>query len=53
MDLGVLDGQIRGNYFLDSSFDPSVNQYSAGLGEFVIGLLLLIEVIPTIGKLRW
>ena len=26
MDLGVLEGQTRGKYFLDSSFDPSVNQ---------------------------
>ena len=26
MDLGVLDGQTRGDYFLDSIFDPSMNQ---------------------------
>ena len=26
MDLGVLDGQTGGDYFLDSIFDPSVNQ---------------------------
>ena len=26
LDLGVLKGQIRGDYFLDSIFDPSVNQ---------------------------
>ena len=26
MDLGVLEGQTRGGYFLDSIFDPSVNQ---------------------------
>ena len=28
MDLGVLEGQTRGGYFLDSIFDPSVNQCS-------------------------
>ena len=28
MDLGVLDGQTRGDYFLDSIFDPSMNQCS-------------------------
>ena len=26
MDLGVLEGQTRGDYFLNSIFDPSVNQ---------------------------
>ena len=28
MDLGVLEGQTRGDYFLNSIFDHSVNQYS-------------------------
>ena len=28
MDLGVQEGQIRGDYFSDSIFDPSVNQCS-------------------------
>ena len=28
MDLGALEGQTRGDYFLDSIFDPSVNQCS-------------------------
>ena len=28
MDLGVLEGKTRGGYFLDSIFDPSVNQCS-------------------------
>ena len=26
MDLGVLEGQTRGDYFLNSIFDPSVKQ---------------------------
>ena len=26
MDLGILEGQTRGDYFLNSIFDPSVNQ---------------------------
>ena len=26
MDLGALEGQTMGDYFLDSIFDPSVNQ---------------------------
>ena len=26
MDLGALEGQTRGDYFLNSIFDPSVNQ---------------------------
>ena len=42
MDLGVLEGQTRGGYFLDSIFDPSVNQCSEqpfdGLVHAVIGL---------------
>ena len=29
MDLGVLEGQTRGDYFLNSIFDPSVKQCSA------------------------
>ena len=28
MDLGVLEGQTRGDYFLNSIFDPSVKQCS-------------------------
>ena len=29
MDIGALEGQTRGDYFLDSIFDPSVNQCNA------------------------
>ena len=29
MDLGVLEGQTRGDYFLNSIFDPSVKQCTA------------------------
>ena len=29
MDLGVLEGQTRGDYFLNSIFDHSVNQCTA------------------------
>ena len=28
MDLGALEGQTRGDYFLNSIFDPTVNQCS-------------------------
>ena len=28
MEIGALEGQTRGDYFLDSIFDPSVNQCS-------------------------
>ena len=31
MDLGVLEGQTRGDYFLNSIFDPSVKQCTGHL----------------------
>ena len=37
MDLGVLEGQTRGDYFLNSIFDPSVKQCS-GQGRGHLGL---------------
>jgi len=33
MDLGVLEGQTKGDYFLDSIFDPSVKQCTAPPGH--------------------
>ena len=34
MDLGALEGQTRGDYFLNSIFDSSVNQYSAHYSSY-------------------
>ena len=44
MDLGVLEGQTRGYYFLNSIFDPSVKQCNAHFRDgFVLGGLTWIH----------
>ena len=40
MDLGVLEGQTRGGYFLDSIFDPSVKQCN----EHVVSLFYQAKI---------
>ena len=37
MDLGVLEGQTRRDYFLNSIFDPSVNQC---IVEFILKIVV-------------
>ena len=55
MDLGVPEGQIRGDYFLDSIFDPSVNQCSGSPVQTSakIPRNLLWPVYTNLGKDKW
>ena len=38
MDLGVLEGQTRGDYFLNSIFDPSVKQCTVQFTVYIQGV---------------
>ena len=46
MDLGVLEGQTRGDYFLNSIFDPSVKQCNGDAGLGLGAAVLRSHVLP-------
>ena len=49
MDLGVLEGQTRGDYFLNSIFDPSVKQCSVHFSS--LSFVQLTAIVMALKKL--
>ena len=53
MDLGVLEGQTRGGYFLDSIFDPSMNQCNVHAFVLTQQLFCIFMILGLFGRLFW